>query len=278
MAYPDFHRIDPELEELDASANHGPVFHDTERSPVYEDHSQGLIYPIVAQDDVAALRRYHANPGARVFWEAYENPSCHPFFVAQANSSCETLQDLLQIYLADYLLTAGTAKKYEYHPAGAGDLRSPCPVLNALANHGIISRDGRNITASQLKDALKHIGVGIDIRLGLVNSAYAVHDEHSHRGLRNPEQPHLNQLDAARHLISRGADVNMADYVGNTPLHEVMKGTMLKRYDNNGNLDPTYPWDAPLRGRQQWIQVLVEAGGLMQQPNASGQTPAQLLT
>ncbi|CAK46749.1 hypothetical protein CBS63078_3935 [Aspergillus niger] len=108
MAYPDFHRIDPELEELDASANHGPVFHDTERSPVYEDHSQGLIYPIVAQDDVAALRRYHANPGARVFWEAYENPSCHPFFVAQANSSCETLQDLLQIYLADYLLTAGT--------------------------------------------------------------------------------------------------------------------------------------------------------------------------
>ncbi|CAK46751.1 uncharacterized protein An16g00640 [Aspergillus niger] len=70
----------------------------------------------------------------------------------------------------------------------------------------------------------------------------------------------------------------MADYVGNTPLHEVMKGTMLKRYDNNGNLDPTYPWDAPLRGRQQWIQVLVEAGGLMQQPNASGQTPAQLLS
>ncbi|EHA21667.1 hypothetical protein ASPNIDRAFT_126673 [Aspergillus niger ATCC 1015] len=85
-------------------------------------------------------------------------------------------------------LSSHLAKKYEYHPAGAGDLRSPCPVLNALANHGIISRDGRNITASQLKDALKHIGVGIDIRLGLVNSAYAVHDEHSHRGLRNPEQ------------------------------------------------------------------------------------------
>src|SRR5689334_2633593 len=85
-------------------------------------------------------------------------------------------------------LSSHLAKKHEYHPAGAGDLRSPCPVLNALANHGIISRDGRNITASQLKDALKHIGVGIDIRLSLVNSAYAVHDEHSHRGLRNPEQ------------------------------------------------------------------------------------------
>lgn len=36
------------------------------------------MYAIVAQDDVAALRRYHANPGARVLWEAYENPSWHP--------------------------------------------------------------------------------------------------------------------------------------------------------------------------------------------------------
>ncbi|KAL4897148.1 Cloroperoxidase [Aspergillus ambiguus] len=80
------------------------------------------------------------------------------------------------------------AKKYEYHAAGAEDLRGPCPVLNALANHGLISRDGRNITADQLKDALKNIGVGIDIRLGLVKAAYAVHDEHSHRGLRNPGQ------------------------------------------------------------------------------------------
>jgi peroxiredoxin len=80
------------------------------------------------------------------------------------------------------------AKKYEYHPAGAGDLRSPCPVLNALANHGLIARDGRNITADQLKDALKHIGVGIDIRLGLVKAAYAVHNETSHRGLRNSGQ------------------------------------------------------------------------------------------
>lgn len=42
MAYPDFHRIDPELEELDASANHGPVFHDTDGFPVYEDHPIAL--------------------------------------------------------------------------------------------------------------------------------------------------------------------------------------------------------------------------------------------
>ncbi|KAF4230022.1 hypothetical protein CNMCM8980_006001 [Aspergillus fumigatiaffinis] len=80
------------------------------------------------------------------------------------------------------------AKKYEFHPPGAGDSRSPCPVLNALANHGLIARDGRNITADQLKDALKHIGVGIDVRLALVKAAYAVHDDTSHRGLRDPGQ------------------------------------------------------------------------------------------
>lgn len=30
----------------------------------------------------------------------------------------------------------------------AGELRSPCPALNALANHGILPRDGRNSTFS----------------------------------------------------------------------------------------------------------------------------------
>ncbi|KAJ5389219.1 uncharacterized protein N7496_000287 [Penicillium cataractarum] len=76
----------------------------------------------------------------------------------------------------------------EYRPAAVGDLRSPCPALNSLANHGLIPRDGRNITANQLQDALKHIGVGIDIRHTLVKRAFTVHDETSHIGLRNPGQ------------------------------------------------------------------------------------------
>ncbi|KAJ4474767.1 Peroxidase, family 2-domain-containing protein [Lentinula lateritia] len=38
---------------------------------------------------------------------------------------------------------------WNYHrwiAPGEGDLRSPCPGMNTLANHGFISRDGRNIT------------------------------------------------------------------------------------------------------------------------------------
>ncbi|KAJ7282302.1 Chloroperoxidase [Mycena rebaudengoi] len=33
----------------------------------------------------------------------------------------------------------------EFIPPKEGDKRSPCPALNALANHGILPRDGRNI-------------------------------------------------------------------------------------------------------------------------------------
>ncbi|KAJ3810190.1 hypothetical protein F5876DRAFT_42287, partial [Lentinula aff. lateritia] len=35
---------------------------------------------------------------------------------------------------------------YRWISPGEGDLRSPCRALNILANHGFISRDGKNIT------------------------------------------------------------------------------------------------------------------------------------
>ncbi|KGO69696.1 hypothetical protein PITC_045560 [Penicillium italicum] len=88
---------------------------------------------------------------------------------------------------------------------------------------------------------------------------------------------HLVQIEAARHLISRGADVTVANLKGNTSLHELMKGTMIRRLDEHGNPDPTQPRDAPTRAREEWIKFLVEAGGSMHKPNAAGQTPIQLL-
>jgi hypothetical protein len=33
-----------------------------------------------------------------------------------------------------------------WHPPVSGDLRSPCPALNSLANHGFIPRNGRDIS------------------------------------------------------------------------------------------------------------------------------------
>src|ERR1700744_127014 len=46
-----------------------------------------------------------------------------------------------------------------YAPSGPNDKRSPCPLINSLANHGYINRDGRNIHASQLNAAMNEIGL-----------------------------------------------------------------------------------------------------------------------
>ncbi|KAI0268206.1 Cloroperoxidase [Gloeopeniophorella convolvens] len=44
---------------------------------------------------------------------------------------------------------------HDFVPPSPGDSRSPCPALNALANHSILPHDGRNISASQLIHAIR---------------------------------------------------------------------------------------------------------------------------
>ncbi|KAI1641497.1 Chloroperoxidase [Biscogniauxia mediterranea] len=41
-----------------------------------------------------------------------------------------------------------------YSPAGATDSRSPCPLLNTLANHGYLPHDGRNISIADIASAI----------------------------------------------------------------------------------------------------------------------------
>ncbi|KAI0372443.1 chloroperoxidase-like protein [Pilatotrama ljubarskyi] len=45
----------------------------------------------------------------------------------------------------------------EYNPPKDGDSRCSCPALNALANHGILPRDGRNITFKELGKVVRDI-------------------------------------------------------------------------------------------------------------------------
>ncbi|PYH92780.1 putative peroxidase [Aspergillus ellipticus CBS 707.79] len=85
--------------------------------------------------------------------------------------------------------------KGEHYPAAADDLRSPCPVLNSLANSGYIARDGRNITAAELKSAIQYVGLGIDVASALVSRVFQVHSDDdkgppgsSKAGLRDPGQ------------------------------------------------------------------------------------------
>ncbi|KAK4442116.1 Chloroperoxidase [Podospora aff. communis PSN243] len=53
-----------------------------------------------------------------------------------------------------------TPPKGEYTPPTPSDTRGPCPMLNTLANHGYIPRNGRNIQASEIATSL-HDMVGV---------------------------------------------------------------------------------------------------------------------
>ncbi|KAL8820942.1 MAG: hypothetical protein Q9223_000930 [Gallowayella weberi] len=51
-------------------------------------------------------------------------------------------------------------KRGDYAPVRPGDLRSPCPAINALANHGYLPRDGRNVRASEILVGMHQYGLG----------------------------------------------------------------------------------------------------------------------
>ncbi|KAI8626379.1 Cloroperoxidase [Xylariaceae sp. FL1651] len=51
-------------------------------------------------------------------------------------------------------------------PAGPGDFRGPCPMMNTLANHGFLQRDGRNITRD---NAVRALSEGLNFNTSLAN-------------------------------------------------------------------------------------------------------------
>ena len=68
-----------------------------------------------------------------------------------------------------------TPPKGVYAPAQDGDKRSPCPLVNCLANHGYINRNGQNIRANDLNAAMNVIG--LSTALGAV-FAQPIYNEH----------------------------------------------------------------------------------------------------
>ncbi|KAF9780107.1 Cloroperoxidase [Thelephora terrestris] len=53
--------------------------------------------------------------------------------------------------------STSTSTSHPFIVPNPSDLRSPCPALNALANHGYINRDGRNITVHALVEAMHEV-------------------------------------------------------------------------------------------------------------------------
>jgi hypothetical protein len=68
------------------------------------------------------------------------------------------------------------------------DVRSPCPMLNTLANHGFIARDGRNIKSADLFNALMLMGAPPMVSVGILGFVYSQLKEP------NPESSFVSQF------------------------------------------------------------------------------------
>ncbi|KIW28391.1 uncharacterized protein PV07_08059 [Cladophialophora immunda] len=60
---------------------------------------------------------------------------------------------LTTIAFAIPCLAFPTPNGHEFRAPGPFDSRSPCPGLNALANHGFLPRDGKNLNYDQINEA-----------------------------------------------------------------------------------------------------------------------------
>lgn len=71
------------------------------------------------------------------------------------------------LYLTSTLLldsvSSAAVNPHPWIPAGPNDVRSPCPALNSLANHGFLPHSGKNMTVSILNNGiLEGLNVGYD--------------------------------------------------------------------------------------------------------------------
>ncbi|KAI1274651.1 Chloroperoxidase [Xylaria sp. FL0933] len=95
-------------------------------------------------------------------------------------------------------------------PAGEGDFRGPCPMMNTLANHGFLQRDGRNITR---ENAIKALTEGLNFNPTLINIMF------DQAIIANPEPNAtyftLDQLNK-HNLLEHDASLSRSDaYFGN---------------------------------------------------------------
>lgn len=65
--------------------------------------------------------------------------------------------------------------KGDYAPSGPDDRRGPCPMINTLANHGYLPRDGRNVRVEDFTSALANVGVAPTLAAVFANPIFQEH-------------------------------------------------------------------------------------------------------
>ncbi|KAF7560120.1 heme-thiolate peroxidase [Stylonectria norvegica] len=86
-------------------------------------------------------------------------------------------------------LTSCPLKKGVYSHSGPSDIRSPCPLINSLANHGYIPRDGRNVRASELTAAMNEVGLSSALGAVFSHPIFNENNKAFGQNLEAPKQP-----------------------------------------------------------------------------------------
>lgn len=74
------------------------------------------------------------------------------------------MKHVVFIQFAVTLVSAWDGPYANWKPAGPGDVRAPCPMLNTLANHGFLPHNGKDITEN---DTVKALGDGLNFDEGI---------------------------------------------------------------------------------------------------------------
>lgn len=101
-----------------------------------------------------------AHPMRRIVFRCREWPNSGYCNAGAAFTPGTQYSDMAWIVMGACDLPVG-----EFRAQGSGDIRSPCPAINTLANHGIINRNGREIPIMELGQALSDT---FRIRLGFL--------------------------------------------------------------------------------------------------------------
>jgi hypothetical protein len=113
---------------------------------------------------------------------------------------------LLLFFLSWIAMTTAQVNFEDWRPAGNGDVRSPCPALNALANHNILPRNGRGLTMLILVKALGDgLNVSTEVAKTLATAGIAISPNAAKGSL---DLDNLN----AHNLIEHDGSLSREDY------------------------------------------------------------------
>ncbi|KAM5347108.1 hypothetical protein ACJ41O_010113 [Fusarium nematophilum] len=62
--------------------------------------------------------------------------------------------------------------KGTYAPSGPNDVRGPCPLINSLANHGYLPRDGRNVRLEEILAGMDEVGLSKPLAAAFSNPIF----------------------------------------------------------------------------------------------------------